>query len=50
MLDVLTSECLLTLLCALVATSGQQQYHGILINGPHGIDVRRTHGQFVANS
>ncbi len=36
----MTSVCLLTLVCVLVATSGQQQgntsYHGILINGRWG--------------
>ncbi len=38
MFNVMTSECLLTFLCVLVATS-EQQYHGILINGQSGTQL-----------
>ena len=38
MFNVITSECLVTLLCVLVVTS-EQQYHGILINGQYGTQL-----------
>ncbi len=39
MLNGITSESLLMLLCVVVAASGQQQYHGILINGVYGTQL-----------
>ena len=38
MFNAISSERLLTLLCVLVAASGQQ-YHGILINGQYGTQL-----------